>query len=46
VIEAHSFLRSIATGSPFGATIEDAARAAELVAAMAESAKERRWVQV
>jgi len=46
VIEAHHFLRSIATGSPVGATIEDAVRAAELVAAMAESARERRWVQV
>jgi len=46
VIEAHHFLRSIAAGSPVGATIEDAVRAAELVAAMAESARERRWVQV
>jgi predicted dehydrogenase len=46
VIEAHHFVRSIATGNPVGATIEDAVRAAELVAAMAESATERRWVQV
>jgi predicted dehydrogenase len=46
VIEAHHFVHSIATGSLVGATIEDAVRAAELVAAMAESAKERRWVQV
>jgi predicted dehydrogenase len=46
VIEAQHFVRSIATGSPVGATIEDAVRAAELVAAMAESARERRWVQV
>jgi predicted dehydrogenase len=46
VIEAERFVRSIATGSPVGATIEDAVRAAELVDAMARSARERRWVQV
>lgn len=46
VIEAHHFVRAIATASPVGATIEDAVRAAELVAAMAESAEHRRWVQV
>ncbi|HEY0239551.1 MAG TPA: Gfo/Idh/MocA family oxidoreductase [Friedmanniella sp.] len=44
VVEAHRLVRSIATGTPEGATITDALRAARLVDAMAESAKERRWV--
>ena len=44
VIEAHRLVRSIATGTPEGATITDALRAARLVDAMAESARERRWV--
>ena len=46
VIEAHRLLTSIATGEPCGATIDDAVVAAELVEAMARSARERRWVRV
>ena len=44
VVEAHRLLRSIASGTPEGATIVDALHAARLVDAMAESARERRWV--
>ena len=44
VVEAHRFVRSIATGVAEGATIIDALRAARLVDAMAESSLERRWV--
>ncbi|MGI3785313.1 MAG: Gfo/Idh/MocA family protein [Janthinobacterium lividum] len=44
VVEAHRLIRSIAGGTPEGATITDALRAARLVDAMAESARERRWV--
>ena len=44
VVEAHRLVRSIARGTPEGATITDALRAARLVDAMAESARERRWV--
>ena len=44
VVEAHRLLRSIASGTPEGATITDALHAARLVDAMAESARERRWV--
>jgi predicted dehydrogenase len=44
VVEAHRLIRSIASGTPEGATITDALRAARLVDAMAESARERRWV--
>ncbi|SEQ70975.1 Gfo/Idh/MocA family protein [Microlunatus flavus] len=46
VVEAHRLLRSIASGTPQGATITDALRAARLVDAMAVSARERRWVDV
>jgi predicted dehydrogenase len=46
VVEAHRLVRSIASGTPEGATITDALRAAQLVDAMAESARERRWVDV
>ena len=46
VIEALRLVESIATGSPVGATIEDAYRAAALVDALARSAEERRWVAV
>ena len=46
VIEAHRLVRSIAEGRPVGATISDALRAARLVDAMAESARDRRWVDV
>ena len=44
VIEAHRLVESIATGTPVGATIDDAVRAAQLVDALAESAQDRRWV--
>ena len=44
VIEAYRLVSSIRTGVPSGATIEDALIAARLVDAMAESARERRWV--
>ncbi|MER8119848.1 Gfo/Idh/MocA family oxidoreductase [Streptomyces sp. NPDC094031] len=38
VIEAHRFLRSIAEGTPYGATLADAVRGAVVPDAMAESA--------
>ena len=44
VIEAHRLVESIVTGTPRGATIDDAVRAAQLVDALAESAESRRWV--
>ena len=44
VVEAERLVRSIATNTPVGATIEDAVRAAEIVEAMAESATTRAWV--
>jgi predicted dehydrogenase len=44
VIEAHHLVESIVTGTPRGATIDDAVRAAQLVDALAESAENRRWV--
>ncbi len=44
VIEAHRLLQSIATAAPIGATVDDALRAAQLVDALAKSARERRWI--
>ncbi|QNN54843.1 Gfo/Idh/MocA family oxidoreductase [Nocardioides mesophilus] len=44
VVEAHRLVESIGTGTPVGATIEDAVRTARLVAAMGTSYDERRWV--
>jgi predicted dehydrogenase len=44
VIEAHHLVESIVTGTPRGAIIDDAVRAAQLVGALAESAENRRWV--
>jgi predicted dehydrogenase len=44
VIEAERLVRSIASGEPVGATIEDALVAAELVDAMAASAASGSWV--
>jgi predicted dehydrogenase len=44
VAEAYHFVQSIATGQAHGATVEDALRAAEIVEAMTESARSRRWV--
>jgi predicted dehydrogenase len=46
VIEAARFVRSIAEGKPYGATIDDAVAAAEAVAAMQASARDRRWVEL
>ena len=44
VVELHRLVRSIATGEPVGATIDDAVRAAELVQAMINSAEHGTWV--
>jgi predicted dehydrogenase len=44
IVEAHRFVHAIATGEVSGATVEDALSAAEIIEAMAESARSRRWV--
>ena len=46
VIEAYRFLRSIADGTPHGATLDDAVRSAEALDAMVESARTGGWVPV
>ncbi len=46
VVEAYRLASSIASGTPVGATIEDALAAAEVVDAMLTSARERRWVSL
>jgi predicted dehydrogenase len=46
VVEAYRLVQSIATAKAHGATVEDALRAAEIIEAMAESARNRRWVTV
>ncbi|MEU9390012.1 Gfo/Idh/MocA family oxidoreductase [Streptomyces sp. NPDC048324] len=46
VIEAHRFLRSIAEGRPYGATLPDAVRSAAVLEAMTESAQSGAWVSV
>ena len=46
VIEAERFLRSIAAGVPSGATLADAVASAAVLDAMAESARDRAWVEV
>ncbi|MFG3200032.1 Gfo/Idh/MocA family protein [Streptomyces sp. NPDC048208] len=46
VIEAYRFLRSVAEGKPYGATLADAVRAAAVLDAMAASARERGWVDL
>jgi predicted dehydrogenase len=46
VVEAYRLVQSIATGKPHGATVEDALTAAEIIEAMAESARSRRWVTI
>jgi predicted dehydrogenase len=43
VIEAHRFLRSIATGQPHGATIADAVRTAAVIEAITESVRTGTW---
>ncbi|TWS26102.1 Gfo/Idh/MocA family oxidoreductase [Tsukamurella sputi] len=44
VIEAQHFLRSIVTGVPEGATVEDAVRSARALDAMTRSVVDGRWV--
>jgi predicted dehydrogenase len=46
VIEAHRFLRSIAEGSPHGATLADAVHSAVVLDAMERSARSGAWVDV
>jgi predicted dehydrogenase len=46
VVEAYRLVQSIASGQPHGATVEDALRAAEIIEAMAESARTRSWLTV
>ncbi|GEC02884.1 oxidoreductase [Streptomyces spinoverrucosus] len=46
VIEAYRFLRSIAEGTPHGATLSDAVHSAVVLDAMARSAKSGAWVTV
>jgi predicted dehydrogenase len=44
IVEAYRFVHAIATGERWGATVEDALHAAEIIEAMVESARIRRWV--
>lgn len=44
VIEAYNFLRSIAEGTGYGSTLDDAVRSARALDAMAESAATGTWV--
>ena len=46
VVEAYRLVQSIASGKPHGATVEDALIAAQIIEAMADSARSRRWVPV
>ncbi|MGA5648263.1 Gfo/Idh/MocA family protein [Streptomyces seoulensis] len=46
VVEAYRFLRSVADGKPYGATLRDAVRAAGVLDAMAVSAEGRGWVDL
>jgi predicted dehydrogenase len=46
VIEAYRFLRSIAEGTPYGATLTDAVRGAAVLDAMARSVESGTWVDV
>ena len=46
VIEAFNFLRSIAEGTPYGSTLDDAVRSATALDAMAESAATGNWVSL
>ncbi|GAA3806199.1 Gfo/Idh/MocA family oxidoreductase [Streptomyces coacervatus] len=46
VIEAHRFLRSIAEGKPYGATLPDAVHSAAALEAMVRSAESGSWVSV
>jgi predicted dehydrogenase len=44
VIEAHTFLRSVAEGTPYGATLDDAVHSAAALDAMSRSAENGTWV--
>jgi predicted dehydrogenase len=46
VIEAYNFLRSVADGVPYGATLDDAVRSAEALEAMTASAEQGTWVSL
>jgi len=46
VIEAYQFLRSVAEQKPYGATLDDALRSAQVLDAVAESANGGHWVKV
>ncbi|MFF7159835.1 Gfo/Idh/MocA family protein [Streptomyces sp. NPDC008086] len=46
VVEAYRFLRSVAEGTPHGATLDDAVRSAAVLDAMARSAQSGAWVDV
>ncbi|MET8828677.1 Gfo/Idh/MocA family oxidoreductase [Streptomyces sp. NPDC004610] len=46
VIEAYRFLRSIAEGTPYGATLPDAVRSALVLDAMERSTRRGEWVDV
>ncbi|MET9972309.1 Gfo/Idh/MocA family oxidoreductase [Streptomyces sp. NPDC006356] len=46
VVEAYRFLRSVAEGTPQGATLDDAVRGAAVLDAMARSAESGAWVDV
>ncbi|MFE2630961.1 Gfo/Idh/MocA family protein [Streptomyces sp. NPDC059374] len=46
VVEAYRFLRSIAEGTAYGATLEDAVRSAAVLDAMVRSAADGTWVEV
>ncbi|MEU0738977.1 Gfo/Idh/MocA family oxidoreductase [Streptomyces sp. NPDC006134] len=46
VIEAYRFLRSVAEGTPYGATLRDAVHSAAVLDAMARSAEHGTWAAV
>jgi predicted dehydrogenase len=46
VIEVYNFLRSIAEGTPYGSTLDDAVRSATALDAMVESAASGAWVSL
>lgn len=46
VVEAYRFLRSVAEGTPYGATLADAVHSATVLEAMTRSAESGSWVDV
>jgi predicted dehydrogenase len=44
VIEAYHFVRSIAEGRPYGATVDDAVRSAVALDAMSRSVETGSWI--